>query len=158
VWAWAKRAAAIFPKERSSRTFASKPTVEEESSLVPAGTPGPLVAPERKFLELGLLSTIMGSGEEYTGTLERKAMKTKLLAATVVVVAAFTTPALADFWIVQDSSTKHCSIVEQRPTTTTTTIVGDREFKTRAEADSQMKRVEVCRESTTGGPARAPAR
>jgi predicted CoA-binding protein len=85
-------------------------------------------------------------------------MKAKLLAATVVVVGAFTTPALADFWIVQDSSTKHCSIVEQRPTTTATTIVGDREFKTRAEADSQMKRVEVCRESTTGGPARAPAR
>ena len=84
-------------------------------------------------------------------------MKAKLLAATVV-VAAFTTPALADFWIVQDSSTKRCNIVEQRPTTTTTMIVGDREYKTRVEAESQMKTVEVCRETTTGGPARAPAR
>jgi hypothetical protein len=84
-------------------------------------------------------------------------MKAKLLAATVV-VAAFTTPALADFWIVQDSSTKRCNIVEQRPTTTATTIVGNREYKTRVEAESQMKTVEVCRETTTGGPARAPAR
>jgi hypothetical protein len=89
-------------------------------------------------------------------------MKAKLLAATVV-VAAFATPALADFWIVQDSSSRRCNIVEQRPTTTTTTIVGNREFKTRAEAESQMRTVEVCRETTTGGPetgapARVPAR
>ena len=69
-------------------------------------------------------------------------MKAKLLAATVV-VAAFTTPALADFWIVQDSSTKRCNIVEQRPTTTTTTIVGNREYKTRVEAENQMKTVNI---------------
>jgi hypothetical protein len=84
-------------------------------------------------------------------------MKTKLLAATVV-IAAFTTPALADFWIVQDSSTKRCQIVEQRPTTTTTIVGGDRAFTTRVEAENQMKTVEVCRETTTGGPARAPSR
>jgi hypothetical protein len=48
--------------------------------------------------------------------------------------------------------------VEQRPTTTTTIIVGNREFKTRAEADNQMRTVEVCKETTTGGPARVPAR
>jgi hypothetical protein len=84
-------------------------------------------------------------------------MNAKLLAATVV-IAAFTSPALADFWIVQDSSTKGCNIVEQRPTATTTTIVGNREYKTRVEAENQMKTVEVCRETTTGGPARVPAR
>jgi hypothetical protein len=33
-------------------------------------------------------------------------MKTKVLATTVV-IAAFTTPALADFWIVQDFTTTH---------------------------------------------------
>jgi hypothetical protein len=82
----------------------------------------------------------------------------RLLAATVA-IAAFATPALADFWIVQDSSTKRCNIVEQRPTTTTTTIVGgDKVYKTRVEAESQMKTVEVCKETTTGGPARVPAR
>jgi hypothetical protein len=131
----------------------------QERGKVPyVGANWPRPPTDRKFLELELPPAITEGGEEYTGTLERKSMKAKLLAATVVVVAAFTTPALADFWIVQDSSTKHCSIVEQRPTTTTTTIVGNREFKTRAEADSHMKTVEVCRESTTGGPATGPAR
>jgi len=104
-------------------------------------------------LELGFRPAITGGGEGN----RRKPMKAKLLAATVV-VAAFTTPALADFWIVQDSSTKRCNIVEQRPTTTATTIVGNREYKTRVEAENQMKTVEVCRETTTGGPARVPAR
>jgi hypothetical protein len=84
-------------------------------------------------------------------------MKAKLLAG-IVVVAAFTTPALADFWIVQDSSTKQCNIVEQRPTTTTTTIVGNREYKTRVEAENQMRTVEMCKDTTTGAPARVPAR
>ena len=84
-------------------------------------------------------------------------MNTKLLVATVA-IATFATPALADFWIVQDSSTKRCTIVEQRPTTTTTTIVGgDTVFKTRVEAENQMKTVEVCK-TTSDAPARVPAR
>ena len=88
-------------------------------------------------------------------------MKKMRLLAAAVAIAAFATPALADFWIVQDSSTKRCNIVEQRPTTTTTTttiVGGDRVYKTRVEAESQMKTVEVCKETTTGGPARVPAR
>jgi hypothetical protein len=85
-------------------------------------------------------------------------MKTKLLVATVA-IAAFASPALADFWIVQDSSTKRCTIVEQRPTTTTTTTIvgGDTVFKTRVEAENQMKTVEVCK-TTSDAPARVPAR
>jgi hypothetical protein len=39
---------------------------------------------------------------------------------------ALVTPALADFYIVQDTSTKRCKIVEQRPTTSTMTIVSRR--------------------------------
>ncbi len=65
--------------------------------------------------------------------------------ATGILLAAFVSPALAaEYWIVQDSSTKRCSIVEQRPTTTTTTVVGDTAFKTRTEAESSMKTVKVC--------------
>ena len=43
-------------------------------------------------------------------------MRTKLLVAATA-IAAFATPALADFYIVQDTGTKRCTIVEQRPTT-----------------------------------------
>jgi len=78
----------------------------------------------------------------------------KLLIAGVA-VAAFATPALADFYVVQDSS-KHCSVVEQKPTTTTTTVVGsDKVYKTRVEADNALKTEKIC-STTTGGPV-APA-
>ena len=49
-------------------------------------------------------------------------MKNLLIAS--VAIAAFATPALADFYIVQDSATKRCTITESKPTTTTTTVVG----------------------------------
>jgi hypothetical protein len=80
----------------------------------------------------------------------------KVLIATVA-VAALATPALADFWIVQDTSTKRCPIVEQKPTATTMTVVGGdgKVYKTRVEADSALKTEKIC-ETTTGGPAPAP--
>ena len=74
----------------------------------------------------------------------------KLLTAAVL-TAAFATPALAqEFYVVQDSSTKKCTIVQQRPTATTTTVVGDGVFKTRVEAETAMKTVKVCEDGMTG--------
>src|SRR5262245_16522250 len=72
-------------------------------------------------------------------------MRTKLLIAAVA-VAAFATPSLAaEFYIVQDTATKRCTIVDQRPTTTTTTIVGPgTTYTTRTEAESAMRTVKVC--------------
>ena len=70
----------------------------------------------------------------------------KLLAAAVAL--SFATPAFADFYIVQDSTTKRCTITESRPTTTTTKVVGPdgTVYKTREEASSAMKTVKVCEE------------
>lgn len=69
----------------------------------------------------------------------------KLLAGTVL-IAAIATPALAaEFYIVQDSATKKCTIVDKRPTVTTTTVVsGDRVYTTREEATTALKTVKVC--------------
>jgi hypothetical protein len=69
-----------------------------------------------------------------------------------IALAAFATPALADFYIVQDSATKRCTITEQKPTTTTTTVIGGdgKVYKTRVEADNAMKTEKVC---TTSAPA-----
>jgi hypothetical protein len=77
----------------------------------------------------------------------------KLLIASVA-IAAFATPALADFWIVQDTTTKRCTIVEQKPTVTTMTVVGGdgKVYKTRVEADNAMKTEKICEVSS------APAR
>ena len=67
-----------------------------------------------------------------------------------VALVAVSTPALAQqFYVVQDASTKRCTIVEQRPTTTTTTVVGNGIYKSRTEAETAMKSVEVC--SSGGG-------
>ena len=52
----------------------------------------------------------------------------------------------AEFYIVQDSTTKKCRIVEQKPADTkTVTVVGDgKVFTTRSEAETSMKTVKVC--------------
>jgi hypothetical protein len=68
----------------------------------------------------------------------------KLLAATLLI--AFVTPALAadEFYVVQDVKTKKCTIVDKKPTTTETTVVGNGVYKTRTEAETGMKSVKVC--------------
>ena len=72
-------------------------------------------------------------------------MRKMLLAAcavgfTVAAAQAQTT----EFYVVQDTSTKKCTIVDKKPTTTTTVVVGDGVFKTRTEAETAMKSVKVC--------------
>jgi hypothetical protein len=66
---------------------------------------------------------------------------------SAAMLAAFATQALgAEFYIVQDSGTKHCTIVDKKPTMKTETIVGDngKTYTTREEADTAMKTVKVC--------------
>lgn len=46
--------------------------------------------------------------------------------------------------MVQDASTKKCTIVDKKPTTTTTVQVGPVAFKTRQEAEFGMKTIKVC--------------
>ena len=71
----------------------------------------------------------------------------KLIVASAF-VAAFAVPALAQssFYIVQDATTKKCTIVSERPTTTTTTVVGPAgvTYTTRAEAEAGLKTTKVC--------------
>src|SRR4051812_967078 len=72
---------------------------------------------------------------------QEESMRIKFLVAAASIVA-LTTPALADYYIVQDSSTKRCSIVEQRPTTQTSVVVGDSKvYTSRTEAEGAMKTV-----------------
>jgi vancomycin permeability regulator SanA len=65
-----------------------------------------------------------------------------------LVLAAFVTTAsaqTAEFYVVQDTQTKKCTIVEKKPTTQTTVVVGDGAvYKTRTEAETAMKTVKVC--------------
>ena len=69
-------------------------------------------------------------------------MRTLLGTLMMVVVAA---PALAvdQFYIVRDPVAKRCTVVNERPTLSTTSIVGAG-YRTRAEADAAMKAAGVC--------------
>jgi hypothetical protein len=68
----------------------------------------------------------------------------KLLGAALAV--AFVTPALAaEFYVVQDVKTKKCTIVDKKPVTQETVVVGDgKVFASRTEAETGMKTIEVC--------------
>ena len=63
--------------------------------------------------------------------------------ATAIVVPAFA-QTVTEYYVVQDASTKRCTIVDKKPTTTTIVQVGPVAFKTRTEAESGMKTIKVC--------------
>jgi hypothetical protein len=68
-------------------------------------------------------------------------------------LAAIVTPALADFYVIQEPTTKRCRIVEERPAPNAGVIIGGAGFGVRVEAENRMRTVEVCKETTgSGGP------
>jgi uncharacterized protein YggE len=71
-------------------------------------------------------------------------MKMNLIAAAAL-VSAFAIPAFAadTFYLVQDTGTKRCSIVEVQPTMTTMKVVGT-VHKTKADAEAAMKANKDC--------------
>ena len=73
-------------------------------------------------------------------------IRTPLLAAALVAFsgAAFAQMAATEYYVVQDTSTKKCTIVDKKPTTSTTVVVGDGVFKSRTEAETGMKSIKVC--------------
>lgn len=71
-------------------------------------------------------------------------MKMKLITAAALVVG-FAMPAFAasEFYLVQDTATKKCSIVEAQPTISTTKVIGDA-HKTMKLAETAMKADKSC--------------
>jgi hypothetical protein len=71
----------------------------------------------------------------------------KLIVCGALAAFALATQAAsaAEFYIVRDASTKKCTVVDTKPTTTTT-VVGDGVYKTKIEAESAVKTTKVCTE------------
>jgi len=70
----------------------------------------------------------------------------KSICLSAAAVVMLTSPAFAaQYYVVQDSATKKCKVVETRPTETTWIQVGPMAFKTREEADRQLKG--ICKET-----------
>lgn len=75
-------------------------------------------------------------------------MKLKIALAGVL-LAGIALPALAQstsYYVVQDVKTKHCQIVDMKPTATETTVIGGdgQVYKTRTEAEGAMGTATVC--------------
>ena len=75
-------------------------------------------------------------------------LKKYLIAGAFVAASALATQtaSAAEFYVVRDATTKKCTIVDAKPTTTTTTVVDNGTFKTRTEAETGMKTMKVCTE------------
>jgi hypothetical protein len=56
------------------------------------------------------------------------------------------TASAAEFYVVRDSTTKKCTVVDTRPTITTTTIVDNGTYRTKTEAEAGMKTTKACTE------------
>ncbi len=72
-------------------------------------------------------------------------IKTMFLAAAPVAMLSAAALA-ADYYVVQEKTTKKCKVVETRPTETTWIQVGPLAFKTREEAEKQI--TVICKEKT----------
>jgi hypothetical protein len=72
-------------------------------------------------------------------------MKKFLVPAAAVAIMTGAAYAQTEFYVVQDTSTKKCTIVDKKPTTTTTVVVDDgKMFKSRTAAETGMKTMKVC--------------
>jgi hypothetical protein len=61
----------------------------------------------------------------------------KLIIATSL-VGFIATPALADFYIVRESPTADCKIVETKPADSKIVVIGNKVYKTRDEATKEL--------------------
>jgi len=77
------------------------------------------------------------------------AMASVMLAGLALPAAAqtsttTTTTTTGDYYIVQDVQTKRCTVVNEKPKTTTSLVIGTSGFKTQTEAEGSMKTTKVC--------------
>jgi hypothetical protein len=76
---------------------------------------------------------------------EETLMLRKILIAGAVTLGLTAPTLAAEFYVVQDTATKKCTIVDKKPTVTTSVVVGDgKVYTTRTEAETGMKTVKVC--------------
>ena len=74
--------------------------------------------------------------------------KTPLIGALAFAATIISQTAMAaEFYVVRDTTTKKCTVVDTKPTTTTTTVVDNGIFKTKTEAETGMKTMKVCTEN-----------
>jgi hypothetical protein len=80
------------------------------------------------------------------GMLAATAVSGAALAQSSTTVTTTSPSAGSSFYIVQDASTKRCTVTRERPTTKTMTVVGGDGtlYKSETEAQSALKTTKIC--------------
>ena len=78
-------------------------------------------------------------------TIERR-LSMRAILAGFALTTFFVTPTLADYYIVQEPTTKRCRIVEERPAPGVGVVIGGIGFGVRTEAETRMRT--ECRETS----------
>lgn len=76
----------------------------------------------------------------------KKLLFSGVLVAFTITSAFAQTAVSTEYYVVRDATTKKCTIVDSKPSTTTTTVVDNGVFKTKTEAETGMKTMKVCTE------------
>jgi hypothetical protein len=94
----------------------------------------------------GTIGFLAGFSVSITKNLKEDTLKKLLMIGTMVfaVTTIAGTANAAEFYVVRDATTKKCTIVDTKPTTTTVTVVDNGTFKTKTEAETGMKTMKVC--------------
>jgi hypothetical protein len=75
-------------------------------------------------------------------------MKALLISTGLIVFAAISatadTRSTTQYFVVLDSKTKTCTVVDKKPKTIIARVVGDGTYRTEAEAENGMKIIKVC--------------
>jgi hypothetical protein len=71
-------------------------------------------------------------------------MKLKLAVAALALVVA--TPVFAaEYYVVQNATSKKCSVASKKPASSKVTLVSDTAYKTKAEAQAALKAADACK-------------
>jgi hypothetical protein len=80
----------------------------------------------------------------YGGYAMKKIFLASAVAAFVISSAVAQTAVPTNFYVVRDSATKKCTVVDTKPTSTTVTVVENGQFPTKEQAETAMKTIKVC--------------
>ncbi len=68
----------------------------------------------------------------------------KFVLALALLVAFAGSASAESFYIVQDTATKKCTVVTEKPTVTSMVVIGNTVYKTKTEAEAGVKTTTVC--------------
>lgn len=74
----------------------------------------------------------------------RKILLAGAMVAGAVLPAAAQTTIVTEYYVIQDSATKRCTIVNERPTSSTSVVLDLGIFRTRTDAELGARKSKVC--------------